>query len=378
MFFQGNDCEASTGGQWGRELAALGEGSFDMTQLNNMISGDFYRDTEDTVRGLTLDELVDQPNEASSFGGNWHHSLVSSDFASALTTKKGQLEQGALEQIERSFREGDLPPKLPDDDGFAQATAIYVTDEAAWHAGNRLLTFLNEEVQAHVKKVNRIKFTMKAEVLFQSLTCVVKVRVYRLELSAHVLNFVFEFQRQGGDSLAFSGFFRKARQCLCPSTCNSAELSCEAPRLPPPVAVLQEDEDFDCLLTPLLDAACHAEDRSIQASAAAGLAEAAEDSPKQLCTDNGFVAIRRLMQVESFEVSSQVSRLLSRLFDSREADAYLVKEGMLHLLLDKIWVLPNGQLLRRQLAQALLGFVRRTDTKVSPRAAHDLAMAATA
>jgi len=384
MFFRGDDCEAGPGGQWGRELATVGEGrpSFDMTQINSMISGDFYRDTEDTVRGLALDAFPDQINEASSFGKDWHHPYGSSDFDSALEIKRGQLVQGTLEQTQRSFQESDLPPQLPDDDGFAlsKATAIYLTDEAAWCAGNRLLSFLNEEIQAHVKKVNRIKFTIKAEVLFQSQTCVVKVRVYRLELSAQALNFVFEFQRKSGDSVAFSGFFRQARQCLCPSPSSAVELSREAPKLPPPVAMLQpsSQEDTECLVTPLIDAACHAEDRSLQASAAAGLAEAAEDSPTQLCTDNGFIAIRRLMQVESFEVSSQVSRLLSILVDSCEADAYFVKDGMLHLLLDKIRVLTDGQLLRRQLAQALQGLVKRTDTKVSPQAAHDLAKAATA
>jgi len=298
MFFRGNDCEASLGVQWGRELTSVGAGSFDITQVNSMISGDFYHDMEDTVRGLALDAFPDQPSEASSVGKAWHHSPASLDMDSALKVSRDQLEQGALGQTERSFQESDLPPQLPDGDGFAlsEATAIYMTDEAAWRAGNRLLAFLNEEIQAHVKEVNRTEFTIKAEVLFQSQTCVVKVRAYRLKPSAQALTFVFEFQRQGGDSLAFSGFFREARHCLCPSSSNAVELSYEAPGLPPRVAMLHEDSD--CSVTPLIDAACHAKDRSLQASAAAGLAEAAEDSPTQVCTDSGFVAIQRLMQAE--------------------------------------------------------------------------------
>lgn len=387
MFFQGNDDEA---GHWGRELTASGEGSYDVTQLNSMIAGgggdatsyfhgDYYRETDDTVRGLTLDAFQGQHNEASVFGKSFHDSLDSSEYDSRLETKKAQLEQGSLEQMEQVFQEGDLPPQLPEDSGFAlsEATAVRVKDEAAWCAGNRLLTFLSKEVSAHVTKLNRIKFTLKAEVLCEKQTCTVKVRVYRLSLSIHTLNFVFEFQRQGGDSFAFSGFLGKARQCLCPAASIETELACEKASMLYPPASLQY-EDSDCLVTPLVDAACHAGDRSIQASAAAGLAEVAEDSVKHLCTDTVFTAIQRLMQVDSFEVSSHVSRLLSRLAESREADAYFVREGMLDLLLEKIRALTDGKLLRRRLAEAVLGLVKRTDTKVPPQAAQDLEQAASA
>lgn len=396
MFFRGDDCEAGQSGSWGRELAATGEGSFDMSALHGVIAGDFYRETQDTARGLTMDAFASSlPSEAAAFGEAWHHSITcGADFDSAVKTKQGWHDSIACANLDSAivtkqvgqttyscFQEGDSPPLLPTDSGFAlsEVTTVYVKDEAAWCAVNRLLTFLTEEVFAHIQKVNRQKFTVKAEVLCQNLTCVIKVRVYRLSLSAHAL----EFHRRGGDSVAFSGLFRRARVCLCPPAGNDVQLPPAAPLLPPSAAQLEE-EDADSLVTPLIDAACHSDDAGSQASAVAGLAEAAEDAPKRLCRGDVFTAIRRLVQVraDSFEVSSQVSRLLSKLVSSREADAHLAgkDDGMLCFLLEKVCALTTGQLLRRQLATALLGLVKRTgtDAKVSPKAADELAKAASA
>jgi len=298
------------------------------------LSGDFYREQDDVYRGVTL---------------------CSEDVALCkVAAKEVQPTTGQL-----SFQPTDTPPQLPIDGCCTvEATTLYLSHEEPWIAANRLLSFLDDEATAHIKKVNRSKFTVKLEALWQGLTCEVKVRVYRMVRSSQC---AFEFQRVGGDCLAFNGLFRLVQQLLCPLKNECVGDAGHSFSPPPPPPFEKADSEFVSLL-PLIDAAQNAEDVTAQAEAAAALASVAEDerATAQLCSPRACAAIRRLLQVNRFEVSCQVTRLLSKLALFPGAEVCFFAEGILHLIFDKVLGLSTGKLLQDQLAKAVYGLISRT------------------
>lgn len=350
MFLQGQDCE---GGAWGLVIPAEAVGALGQAVA---LSGDFYRERE-IYRGLTLCRgpvLAAAYSEGSS-DGPWGKCAEQEEWF-------GQLHKG--EQGQQSFQPTDTPPQLPDDGCFTvEATTLILSGEAAWIAGNRLLSFLDEDATAHIKKVNRRKFTVKAEALWQGLTCEVKVRAYLMNSG----ECAFEFQRVGGDCLAFNGLFRLVKQRLCPSWSEHVNTAAPPPPLP---FVLDETELSTVSLLPLIEAAQHADDVSAQAEAAAALAAAAEGgrSVSELCSPGACAAISRLLKVDRFQVSCQVVRLLAKLAIAPGAEAWFFGEGILRPLLEKVWGLVTGKQLRDELAKAIRCLRSRCETEL-PRQA---------
>mmetsp|Transcript_39727 Transcript_39727/g.91853 ORF Transcript_39727/g.91853 Transcript_39727/m.91853 type:complete len:389 (+) Transcript_39727:110-1276(+) len=296
MFWQGDDCEG---------------GSFTPYDRSVPLSGDFYRENDDVARGITLsfDEVSSETRcfrEAELEDTDRKKSAYPLDRCVIQACQK--LDGNA---VRTEFQPGDRPPSL--DYEPSEVTKIFIEPDEAVPKKNALLHFLNEESTAHIKKVNRKKFTVKAEVLWAGLTCEIKNRAYQLPDN----RVVFLFQRLRGDSIAFNGLFQSVKTFLTSGdTVQSVPLS-----LPAPAPVSQElSLAAECskpdLLTPLIDAANRAEDTQAQAEAAAGLAAAAEDtgSVEQLCNnDNARTAIQKLLEVNCFGVSCQVLRLLVKL-----------------------------------------------------------------
>eukprot|EP00931_Biecheleriopsis_adriatica_P117183 TRINITY_DN9271_c0_g1_i1.p1 TRINITY_DN9271_c0_g1~~TRINITY_DN9271_c0_g1_i1.p1 ORF type:complete len:385 (-),score=85.51 TRINITY_DN9271_c0_g1_i1:182-1336(-) len=353
------DCE---GGSYGGPLTF--EESYSPAIPPFPLAGDFYREEEDVFRGITLNSLPATAFEELAF-----RSSAISPRTDVIRTK--DLKTPELRQPLR-FQARDKPPAVPDDGCFKiEATSLLLNseEEAPWKAGNRLLDILQEDVTAEIKKVNRQKFTVKAAVLCCRFTCEVKVRGYQTS----AWQFAFEFQRVSGDSLAFNGLFRLLKHKLCPPFGEDVQIM-PTLFLPPPPAQ-QEDSDSDSL-TPLIDAAHSAAGVSAQAEAAAGLAAAAEtEDPctvKQLCSPGACAAIKKLLEENCFEVSCQVARLLSKLALLPVAEVCFLREGLLRHLLDSVWSLSTGKLLRLQLTQAMHCFAKRCTTTVLRKDADEI------
>ncbi|CAE7223048.1 unnamed protein product [Symbiodinium sp. CCMP2456] len=259
-----------------------------------------------------------------------------------------------------AFQNSDRPPEYAQD--ITEATSIFLEDpQQAWEYGNRLLKFLMDTITAYIKKVNRTKFTVKAQVIWEDLMCEIKVRAYQIPEN----RVVFVFQRLGGDSLAFNSLFQCVKKLLLEGdTEQPAPVSLPAPSVSQkdPQSDLQSDMQAD-LLTPVIDAAHRAEDTQAQAEAAATMAAATDPkdtgSVQRLCRDDAKSAIQKLLEANCFEVSCQVVRLLVKLAMSPGAEALFQCQGIMekvwHLGTKSMWNFQrNGETrLRDQLMQVI-------------------------
>lgn len=343
MFVQENDCEGLDALHW--------EAAANRTVYHNP-EGDFYREDDDVMRGITI-SWGDIPSSFDPLGVELQ-----------ADRKKGcaqtEVENRDGDGANLMFHESDLPPMLPPESHHVEANTVYLDSikDPCWKVGNRLLNFLREKAVSEIKKVNRKKYTVKAKVLCSGLVCEIKVRAYRTETAEMAL----VVHRLGGDSIAFNALFRLLKQDLTSEL--RSELEDGHLDVSPDLDEVQENfvdrqpstvDPTEGFLTPLIDAAHNAEDTQAQAEAAASLAAAAEDTGtvKQLCSQKAQKAIVKLLQVNCFEVSCQVVRLIVKLAVTPGAEVFFSGEGLLGLLQRKVKNLPVGRMLQDQLSQTV-------------------------
>merc|ERR1719277_1213932 len=75
---------------------------------------------------------------------------------------------------------------------------------------NRLLEYLQSEFALEILKFRSKKFSIKTNVFVNSAMCTLKARAYQRPQGEIAL----EFQRRSGDTVAFSGIYRKASNYL--------------------------------------------------------------------------------------------------------------------------------------------------------------------
>merc|ERR1719453_929345 len=103
-----------------------------------------------------------------------------------------------------------MPPELSTElRSFLSATRWETSHHSCWTVGNKLLEFLTSTLEAELDKTSAAKFSIKAKVHIDGMTCLAKIRIYRDGSRC-----VVEFQRYGGDSLAFCEFYKQAVQHL--------------------------------------------------------------------------------------------------------------------------------------------------------------------
>lgn len=187
-----------------------------------VLAGDFYRDQEDSVtRGVTLcsgDEFLD----FTDYTGQVKH-----DCTSRL------LEEEAGWQNMWNY---DAKP-IPEDNFFRLGqTTILVDSTSAEEVQNRLLCLLADDDLAELLKVNRMKFTIKAKIHLDGLSCVTKVYIYKKGAGQYVI----DIQRRSGDHLVFQRLYRWVSQHLAGDQVHGVEIP-SVFRQAPVVA------DADCL-----------------------------------------------------------------------------------------------------------------------------------
>lgn len=353
MFVQENDCEGLDALHWD-PVAVCSRSVYHNPE------GDFYREDDDVMRGITI-----------SWGDLPCESFDPLQVELQTDRKKGcaqtEVEHRDGDAANLMFHESDLPPMLPPESHHVEANTVYLDSikDPCWKVGNRLLHFLREKAVSEIRKVNKKKYTVKAKVLCSGLVCEIKVRAYRTETTEMALI----VHRLGGDSIAFNALFRLLKQDLTSELSELRSFELEdghrshldvSPDLPDEVenfvdrqsSAVDPTEGF---LTPLFDAAHNAEDTQAQAEAAASLASAAEDTStvKQLCSRKAQKAIVKLLQVNCFEVSCQVVRLIVKLAVTPGAEVFFSGEGLLGLLQRKVKDLPVGRMLQDQLSQTV-------------------------
>jgi len=191
------------------------------------MSGDFYREDDNVVRGVTF------PQSGMSDTGHmkdghmeevWRKELFGDEscFLDPLHQSRDFPYEGSAKEVlslER-FEAGDKPPNVPNDEFFQlESTTIFLQGVSPVETGNKLLDlFNNGELEASIRKVNHIKFSIKVEVYSEGAMCLLKVRGYQQESK-----YALEFQRRSGDGIVFNRVYRRAKEWL--DVCESTLLS---------------------------------------------------------------------------------------------------------------------------------------------------------
>jgi len=208
-----------------------------------------------------------------------------------------------------------------------------------------MIDFLGLEAAALITKVNRNKFTIKAETCINGLSCLTKVRIYKLAVGEYTV----EMQRRTGDSIAFQQLYQKASAYLqAPLSCGNAG-----------DAVASSSMSARCggsevSVAPLLDLATSG-CMELEAEAAQALEQAAVDANVlvQLCTPHAFIAFRNLLQLACFSIADPLARILQCLATLPEAREGLADEELLRAMIESIGAPTTGHQGSERLAQAV-------------------------
>uniref|UniRef100_A0A7S4UWC9 Uncharacterized protein n=1 Tax=Alexandrium monilatum TaxID=311494 RepID=A0A7S4UWC9_9DINO len=359
------------------------------------LTGDFYREPDNVVRGLSLSQASLEAPCLSPFKGfaDGGFYCEPDDILQGISISPGtqaDLLRGSLDLCKvlgkapdcpskascipadnERFTEANIPPDTPSDRFFKlEATTLHLSSRAPWDIGNDLLDFLNTRVVSSITKVNRQKFTVKADVFIEASSCALKARAYREERGMYAL----EFQRRSGDSVAFNRLFQQAAEVL-------------SPRFVPVKAVVEADldmnrrelsrcstKDHKAELTPLLDMAGLLDLPALQAESAAALADMAQDtgSALRLCTRRAFEEIKKLLQADQTDVAYPTARILLFLAQCPEAVPCFADRALLLMMLDKVRSRATSALVQQSLAQALNTVITRSAVSLSQQLLDDI------
>lgn len=389
---------------------------------SHQFEGDFYREPDDTVRGVSLvaADLADSSLPFHKpFGGfgerdhdfqGMHLSLgdgPSSDpyhdsagfFGDAPFLKAQDFDgiKNGITTSQAEFVEEYLAPPTPVDNFFQLAvTTLHVMltpvmlAKSAADIGNCLLFFLGTSVSASIEKVRPQKFWIRADVFLKSDAhcslgmCTLKIRIYANDNGT----FAVEFMRRSGDAVVFHTVFQQASSYLqermkivdqvggdtTPPPPQFGKLS--IPILPP-MGPPDQFEKEAAPLAPVLDMAAMTEQPLLQAESAATLAEMAEQDVRRaedLCTEEVFCAIQHLLLCDLMAVAFPTARLLLQLVYCSQAEGFFAQEGVMEEILKKVRSEKDSRsaLATNQLAQVFNVSVKRVSKRLSQAAARKL------
>lgn len=340
------------------------------------LTGDFYREVDDVTRGLSLYSGADDFGQAHDFMHYGNANLFGKACMGEIETGLRAPANGHGCDLPVSrFQEGDEAMQVPDDSFFQlERTTIVVNGASAAQIGNCMLDFLATDAGASISKVNATKFTIKAVVSIDGLTCMTKIRVYRQAVGQHAV----EMQRRSGDSIAFSSLYGWAFQHFN-SCMNGAGQAVEADSQPPTFASAPEQTlGAEASVAPLLDLA-KSSNEQLQAEAAQGLLQAAADANLvlQICTPQAFAVLRNLLQVACFSIAEPLARVLCCLAALSAAQDNFIDQQLLHPMVGKVWTRTTGQLASEQLARAVCHTISRRVAELSRETSQELTFALT-
>eukprot|EP00438_Fugacium_kawagutii_P025055 Skav209504 [mRNA] locus=scaffold2767:92465:102649:+ [translate_table: standard] len=186
------------------------------------------------------------------------------------------------------------------------------------------------------------KFAVKGDAFVDNVKCSMKIRVYSTEQ-----RYAVEFQKRGGDSVAFNQAFRQAVKFLSShftmdSSTKEIPSPCDSP--------MSSEADFpsarmDELITPVLHMAGAEQTPWIQAEAATSLADISKDRSRataQLFYEKAFKEIQNLLQSDDADIAYPISRLVSNLAQMTQAGEMSPLAGLLPIMIEKAFELAQA------------------------------------
>jgi len=257
--------------------------------------GDFYQEPDDVVRGLTL-----------PFGcGSSHLGGGELSFGDMCDGDKMSHSMclGTFSDFADHFDAEYKPPVVSEEiQAFLESTSLQLSNHSPIAAGNDLLSFLRNEIDAKVNKVSKNKFTLRAEVFVGGLWCSIKVRIYEDGGGS-----IMEIQRRSGDSISFFSLYRQVSEHFLGS--SSLQTVSSSPLKVPDIPSFPANQG----IAPLLDMADSCGDTNVLAEVASTLNAMAADPAvaAELRMPRAIAVLEQLSQVSDFRVSFPTSQLLS-------------------------------------------------------------------
>lgn len=365
------------------------------SELTGLCQGDFYREQDDGVRGVSIAPPSAQLWTGSGLGSGIHmgnsffetehdvFGMQSFGLGAAclkdgtLAPSKGlyddafpawpSLHEESLEQFQPlceasdQFQPGDKPPSAPSSEHFRlEPTTVFVTGALPHEIGNRILTFFRSQVVASITKVRPTKYTVRTEVFEESAVCSMKVRVYRV--SDNPSCYSVEFQRRSGCAFAFRGVYDRASEFLGAAfTTSGGSTALQVPRQSvPPLPSVGDDELGFADVLPLLEMAGMV---SLQAEAAVALCKLADGGrgcvePLLQAPEETGVALEQLIASNSLEAAYPAALTLIALAAYPEARPLFTAPGLLQAAVKGAGATVVPSAVRVALAQSVGAGVR--------------------
>mmetsp|Transcript_7091 Transcript_7091/g.22148 ORF Transcript_7091/g.22148 Transcript_7091/m.22148 type:complete len:437 (-) Transcript_7091:14-1324(-) len=340
------------------------------SSFKGFVDGDFYREPDDILKGMSMSA----DGETSLYPG-------SLDFPECL----GKVPD-CLSKIESSFSitneqisyilpcaerflETDTPPSAPSDPFFNfEITTVYVSSTRPYDIGNALLDFLGMKVVSSITKISRKKFTIKADVFVENVMCTLKIRVYHQEQGTYAI----EFQRRSGDCVTFNTAYQQATKYLLPRFTAVKNVP-EATTYPFPRCKAGKNL-LEGEILPLLDMAGLIDLPSLQAESATALADMAQDNQAvaTLCNTRAFEEFKKLLQTDQTDVAYPTARMLLLLAQCPEAVPCFADEALLSMMLDKVQSKATSALVQHQLAEVVNAAISRCAATLSEKVCEDV------
>jgi hypothetical protein len=272
-----------------------------ITMPSTRSSGDFYREESQGVRGITM------PSTSINFN-DLGNPYTDSDFGwGKPSCAKYMGSPGIASAPAFRFEDGDEPPELsPQVSAHMEDTRLQVNGFSSREVGNILVAILTDTIGARVTKLNRSKFTVRAQAFLSGLYCEVKVRVYKQNAAR---DYAVEFQKRNGDSIAFGLLFQQAKEALHGSGAERTGLSAKARVNIPATVVLPPEHS----IAPLLGMAATTQDVNLLAEVALSLAILAQNAQvaAELRMPCAYSVLQELEHINDFRVADPTSRVLS-------------------------------------------------------------------
>jgi hypothetical protein len=258
--------------------------------------GDYYREDNDVVRGTTINFEMEFCNPDFDFG------------LGKPSRPECMEALGIASEAELRFKNGDEPPELtPDIAAHLEVTNLQSSGSSPVEIGNKLLSVLKDTIGAHVTKLSRAKFTVRAQGFLAGKYFEIKVRVYKQkELKAMYL---LDFQKRRGDATAFQLLFQQVKEALHVGGPKQTVVSEEAWVNIPQTVTLPPEQ----AIAPLLSMVDANQDVHLLAEVASGLSVLAQDVQisTALRLPCSYSALHKLESIDDFRVAVPTSCLLS-------------------------------------------------------------------
>jgi hypothetical protein len=285
----------------------------------------------------------------------------------------GPLFQSAV--TDDSFQQDTQPPEHSQNEWFFDdATMLQIKTSSPQNLGNTVLEFLETQVVASISKVNRQKYTIKADAFVDNIMCCLKIRIWKCPEKDE--DYIVHVHRRSGDAFTFGHLRAQAFNFISARFSGSsppwADVDDYLPLPPPPPLEVGPLDERD--VNPLLDM-LGLPIATMQAEAASVLSKMVCEEPstaKLLCKPGAFDQIEWALGCDDLSVTYPTARLLSVLVLQKDAEHPLAEQNLLTAMIQKAGHAQTEQIVRLELAKATSAAMRRCAPLLSNERAENL------